>query len=162
MNVHLFYSGCFSQWHKSDFSDNGLIFNCAEQYMMYSKALLFSDKSSASDILLAQHPRTQKMIGRKIKNFDEQIWLFFRGSIVFSANYAKFSQSDDLKSMLLNTGSSIIAEASPSDKIWGIGLAESDQLALNPKNWKGMNLLGIALMQVRASLRGENIELNKP
>lgn len=153
-----FWSGPFSQWYPCKFEIAGTYFNCAEQFMMYSKALLFHDLSSADAILKSKKPRTQKSLGRKISGFDNYRWQIFREGIVFSANYAKFTQNNDLKSLLLSTKGTQLVEASPKDRIWGIGLAEDDPKALNPEEWRGLNLLGHCLTRVRAAIELEIYE----
>ena len=98
------------------------------------------------------HEGKAKKLGRQIKHFDEQIWLEQRFDIVVKGNYLKFSQNPELKQFLLNTSYRVIVEASPVDPIWGIGMAADHRDAANPKRWKGLNLLGFALMQVRDQL----------
>ena len=154
-NLHLFYTGPFSQWWKCSFEIAGVTFNCAEQYMMYQKALVFGDLSSATSILAAKSPRDQKRLGRSVTGFNEDIWAALREGIVFSGNYAKFQQNKHLREMLLSTGEKLLAEASPTDVVWGIGRDERDPKAFDMKEWRGLNLLGIALTRVREVLRWE-------
>lgn len=145
----LFWDGPFSQWYPSNFTVNHLKFNCAEQFMMYGKALLFHDLETAEEILQATSPKDQKALGRKIRNFDQDIWVLFREGIVYTGSYAKFTQNPALQEILLATKGTTLVEASPYDKIWGIGLAETDPQALNRATWKGLNLLGETLTRVR-------------
>lgn len=151
-----FYSGVFSQWHKCKFSENQIEFNCAEQYMMYCKAILFNDCLVADQILETKSSHRQKELGRKIKCFNEETWRLFRFGIVYNANLLKFSQNDFLLDALLKTGNSLIAEASPIDRVWGVGIAIDDERIWDVSRWRGLNLLGIALTQVREALRWPN------
>ena len=163
--VFLFYNGPFSQWYQSKFQDINpdekesvkQFYNC-EQYMMYNKALLFHDQESADAIMNTDNPKTIKQLGRKVKNFNEERWLIYRERIVQRGNYLKFTQNNNLKLLLLETGNKIIAEASPYDKIWGIGLSVNSPDATNVKKWKGQNLLGVALMMVRNAIVANEIK----
>jgi len=130
-----------------------VVYPTAEHYMMAEKARLFEDNSTREKILSAGHPRAAKQLGREVRDFNEEIWAQHRYAIVVRGNEAKFAQNDELKLFLLNTKNRILVEASPVDRIWGIGLAADDPHVENPENWKGLNLLGFALMQVRAQLQ---------
>jgi ribA/ribD-fused uncharacterized protein len=143
---------CLSQWYDSPFVEGGTKFLTAEHYMMHAKALLFSDLAAATKVLSAKTPGEAKAIGREIQNFDEEQWLKNRFEIVVNANLAKFSYNSELRQFLISTGDRVLVEASPVDKIWGIGLAKDDPLAENPTDWQGLNLLGYALMEVRSQL----------
>ncbi|OCG77517.1 hypothetical protein A9G44_04670 [Gilliamella sp. Occ4-3] len=121
--------------------------------MMYSKALLFKDIESANAILSIPSSKMQKKLGQTVRNFDENIWNKHKKEIVFEGNYAKFSQNDELKKYLLSTKDKVLAEASPYDKIWGIGLSIDDEMRFNMAKWRGKNLLGEVLMQVRKALK---------
>lgn len=140
---------CFSQWYDAPFTVDGVRYHTAEHYMMAEKARLFGDHDAAGKIISAVHPGEAKQYGRRVLNFDERKWMARRFEIVVSGNMAKFSQNPELKEFLLNTGNRVLVEASPMDKIWGIGLAADDPSAENPNSWKGLNLLGFALMEVR-------------
>ena len=142
----------FAQWYYRDFSEKGIIFNTAEKYMMYHKALLFDDKDIAEKILKEIKPKKQKELGRLVKGYDDDLWIQNRERIVYNGNHAKFTQNLDLLEILLATRGTILVEASPSDKIWGVGLSEEDPLILNEKNWKGLNLLGKVLTKLRGDL----------
>ena len=142
----------FSQWYCCQFVVDALTFNCAEQFMMHGKAVLFGDADVAAEIMAADHPRTHKALGRKVKNFDGAVWERERMRIVKDGNRAKFTQNDELLAKLLATNGTTLVEASPYDKIWGIGLGEEDPRAQDPKQWKGQNLLGKILTELRDSL----------
>ncbi|XP_063414875.1 uncharacterized protein LOC134696847 [Mytilus trossulus] len=139
----------YSQWYLSDFTVDGITFNCTEQFMMYSKAKLFKDKETASEILAEHEPREHKRLGRQVKNFDQNTWDDNCMDIVIRGNKAKFEQNEDLMTTILKTFPKTLAEASPFDRIWGIGLSADDPRALNKETWKGKNLLGHALTKIR-------------
>jgi ribA/ribD-fused uncharacterized protein len=147
-------TGCLSQWWPSAFTVEGVRFATAEHYMMWRKALLFGDEESAVRIVAASHPRQAKMLGRRVRGFDEQTWADERRAIVREASVAKFGQRAELRDFLLGTGKRILVEASPTDRIWGIGLAATDERVADPAQWRGLNLLGFALMEARAQLSG--------
>ena len=143
---------CFSQWYDSKFEEDGKEFITAEHYMMYHKAKLFGDYKASEKVLTATNPGEAKAVGREVLGFVQELWNEKRFEIVVNANLAKFSQNSELKEFLLNTGNRALVEASPLDKIWGIGLAQDNPAAENPNRWKGLNLLGFALMEVRDRL----------
>jgi len=142
----------FSQWYRCGFEVDGHAFTCAEQYMMYGKAQLFADAAVAAEILAADHPRQHKALGRKVKGFDDHVWKREREAIVRAGNHAKFTQNPALLELLLATRGTVLVEASPYDKIWGIGLAASDPRAADATKWKGQNLLGKILTALRDDL----------
>jgi ribA/ribD-fused uncharacterized protein len=144
---------CMSQWWPSTFYENSITYKTAEHYMMAQKADLFGDKDIFERILLKEHPKDVKDLGRQIRNFEATVWDLRKYEIVMRGNYLKFSQNDALKQFLTQTKNKILVEASPVDSIWGIGLAEDNPLSLNPKEWKGENLLGFALMEVRDKIK---------
>jgi ribA/ribD-fused uncharacterized protein len=148
----------FCQWTECEFIVSDQKYCTAEQYMMAEKARLFGDEDIRMKILQTIVPSEQKALGRKVSNFDEEIWKKNCLDIVVRGNLAKFKQNAEMYNILLKTGSKMIVEASPLDKIWGIGLAPDDPKALNPANWKGENLLGKALMKVRDILLNETAE----
>lgn len=143
---------CLSQWWPSPFVENGITYQTAEHYMMAKKALLFNDQEVFEKILTTESPKDVKDLGRQIKNFDVKKWDAHKFDMVKQGNLLKFSQNEALKAFLLQTKSKILAEASPVDGIWGIGLVEDHVNAKIPKHWKGLNLLGFALMEVRDEL----------
>ena len=146
---------CLSQWWMQPFVIDGITYTCAEQYMMAEKARLFKDNRMLSKIMAARNPKEMKEYGRSVQNFEGPLWEERSPQIVRTANKAKFSQNQDLLSFLVRTGDSIIVEASPYDKIWGIGMGKNDPDAENPLKWRGKNLLGFALTEVRDILIGE-------
>lgn len=153
MSLHFFYGGIFSQWFPSKFTIGGVEYNCAEQYMMAQKALMFDDKHYYERIMMATQPSQQKFFGRLVSNFDKVIWDTKCRAIVFDGNFAKFSQDSKLLRYLLDTGDDELVEASPTDTIWGIGLSESDERRFHKNLWRGTNWLGIELMKVRDMLK---------
>ena len=142
---------CLSNFYPCEFEFNSKMFNFSEQCFMYQKALLFNDFEIAEQILDETDVRKIKALGRKVKDFDNELWDKHKEDFMYNACYAKFSQNDELKDFLLNTGKREIVEASPVDNIWGIGFS-SDRAMENIDKW-GQNLLGKTLMKVRAELR---------
>lgn len=154
-----FWGGTFSQWCPSTFEIGGVKYNCCEQYMMAQKALLFNDTESYKMIMSATSPRDQKAFGRRVKGFDKDEWESVCRQIVYDANFAKFTQNPKMMAELIETGDREIVEASPEDKIWGIGLHENDARVHDKSQWQGTNWLGEAIMQVREKLKTIKIEL---
>ena len=148
---------CLSQWYKCSFVIDEIKYDTAEQYMMSQKVLLFNDIETNIKIMNENDPKKYKELGRKVKNFSPEIWDKHKFEIVINGNIAKFSQNENLKQFLLNTKDKILVEASPYDKIWGIGMDENNKDILNPSKWKGENLLGKALMKVRDYIKKGNI-----
>jgi ribA/ribD-fused uncharacterized protein len=149
-------AGCLSQWWPAPFMLDGREFATAEHYMMWRKATLFGDHAAARRILDAPHPHAAKTLGGRVTGFDQEVWDEHRVPIVVAGNLAKFRQHPPLGAFLVNTGRRVLVEASPIDQIWGIGLARDDPSATEPGRWRGLNLLGFALMQVRESLHNEH------
>ncbi|QQQ79819.1 NADAR family protein [Saccharothrix sp. 6-C] len=146
---------CLSQWWEAPFTVDGRVYPTAEHFMMWGKALLFDDEDTAARVLAARTPGEAKALGRRVRGFVEQEWVARRLDIVVRGNLAKFGAHDDLRGFLLGTGDRVLVEASPLDRVWGIGLAADDERAADPASWLGLNLLGEALMEVRARLRPE-------
>ncbi|MEL6544743.1 MAG: NADAR family protein [Myxococcota bacterium] len=147
-------SSCFSQWYTSSFEVEGHRYPTAEHFMMAEKARLFEDEESLESILAAPNPGAAKRFGRGVKRFDENTWREHRFGIVVRASVAKFDQNPELRAYLLGTGERVLVEASPVDRIWGIGLAADDKRVHNPLQWRGENLLGFALMEARGKIGG--------
>ena len=153
--THLYFWGSeYSQWFKKDgiIQEDGVKYSSAEQYMMAKKAELFKDLSIKEEILKYSNPNKIKKLGRKISNFNEKIWDDNKIEIVTQGNFLKFSQNKELNDLLIMDKELIIVEASPVDKIWGIGLHFDDNLVLEEKNWNGENLLGICIMKARKKI----------
>ncbi|WP_433443106.1 NADAR family protein [Nonomuraea sp. CA-141351] len=144
--------GCLSQWWPVDFTEDGHTFASAEHYMMAHKAWLFEDGESADKVLAARHPGEAKALGRTVRGFDEATWEAHRFDIVVRGSVAKFGAHEELAEFLLGTSGRVLVEASPVDRVWGIGLAASDERAASPATWRGANLLGFALMAARDTL----------
>ena len=147
-----FYGGPFSNFEPAPFMADGLRFATSEQYFMYQKALTFSDAVSMGKILATSNPGIAKMLGRKVKGFNLAQWNKVKYGIMLDACRYKFSQNPRLRIELLKTVGSELVEASPTDKVWGIGLSEWDPRRLNQSQWRGENLLGKVLDQVRSDI----------
>lgn len=149
-------ASCLSQWWPAPFTVDGERFASAEHYMMWRKALLFGDPGTAELIVAAPHPHRAKALGRQVPGFDQHAWERERFGIVVEGSVAKFGQHPELRDFLLATGERVLVEASPTDRIWGIGLAADDERAADPGTWRGQNLLGFALMRAREILRDDS------
>ena len=143
---------CFSQWWTCRFVVEGVAYSCAEQFMMAEKARMFNDSEMLEKILSARSPKEMKAYGRAVRNFDQDQWKAACYDIVKRGNLAKFSQNPQLWAFLKTTRKRIIVEASPRDRIWGIGMGKSNPDAEIPVKWRGTNLLGFALTEVRDEL----------
>ena len=156
MNEFVFFyssSHPFSNWYMSTFVHHGTLYNCSEQYMMNMKARMFHDYDVADMIMQQGHPYKQKFLGRQVRGFSEPTWLAKCKPLMVEGLKSKFMQDTYCLNTLLDTGDKIIVEASPTDKLWGIGLAEDDPKAQDPKQWQGKNWLGLVLMQTRDEIR---------
>jgi len=143
---------CFSQWWMQNFEVEGVRYLCAEQFMMAEKARLFNDSEMLESIMQTAFPKEMKAYGRAVRNFDQSIWDANCYQIVKNASKAKFTQNTELLEFLLGTRNRILVEASPRDRIWGIGMGKNNLDADNPLKWRGRNLLGFALTEVRDEL----------
>lgn len=144
---------CLSQWWASDFCVGDNKYWCMEQYMMAEKARLFSDKKILEQILNSNSQHEIKSLGRKVKNFVQEVWDKAKHSIILTGSYYKFTQNDKLKEFLIGTGDKILVEASPYDAVWGIKMDVNDKDINNPLKWRGRNMLGFALMEVRDEIK---------
>ncbi len=165
----------FSQWHRSVFISSDLFhqgisdrqreylrnslpkeleFNSAEQFMMYHKAIIFLDREIAESVIKSSNVREIKELGRQVRNYDEDIWRYYRSNVVYAGNKLKFSQNLQLMDALMDTVGTTLVEAAPNDQIWGIGLSADDPEAHNRKRWKGKNLLGEILTLLRMDFMG--------
>ncbi|MBE2999186.1 NADAR family protein [Nocardiopsis sp. HNM0947] len=146
-------ASCLSQWWEAPFTVDGKTYRTAEHYMMAGKARLFGDVGSERRILAAEHPGDAKALGRGVAGFEQGAWEAARYGIVVEGSVAKFGRHPELAAFLLGTGARVLVEASPGDRVWGIGMAKDDPDVGDPRCWRGLNLLGFALMEARARLR---------
>lgn len=144
--------GCLGQWWPSRFTIQGVEYLCAEQWMVAEKARLFGDEEMLAAILRTQSPKQMKAYGRSVRNFRQEVWEARCYGLVLEGNLAKFSQDPELGEYLLSTGKRILVEASPLDRIWGIGMGKNNPDAGDPMKWRGRNLLGFALTEARDRL----------
>ena len=144
--------GFLSNWYLSDFSADGITFSSMEQYMMYKKAVCFGDNKIAARILETKDVSEIKALGRMVAGYNDNLWSGIRQIVIYQGLIEKFTQNDDLKDKLLNTGDSILAECAVKDTIWGIGLSMKSPDRFDSAKWKGQNLLGYTLMMVREKI----------
>ena len=136
-------------WYLSDFSISGIKYSSMEQYMMYQKAICFRDNEIAEKILKTDDVSEIKQLGRMVSGYDDTTWNGVRQIIVYEGLMAKFSQNEELRNLLKETGEAVLAECAVKDRIWGIGLSMTDPNRMDKDKWKGQNLLGYSLMLVR-------------
>jgi hypothetical protein len=147
-----FWKGPLSQWARTDFKIDGVKYITAEHWMMAEKARTFGDDETLRLILKSGSPKEAKALGREVKNYNDEKWASVRFEAVIRGNVAKFSPADR-RLILLDTGNKVLVEASPEDRIWGIGLTEDHPNVHVPSRWPGQNLLGFALMEARKRLQ---------
>lgn len=147
--------GAFSNWAPTPFNVDGVSFSTAEQYIMYRKCLTFGDTVTAEKLLSSDSPREQKALGREAAGYIDSVWAGIRQTVAIRGLYAKFSQDAELKRLLLGTGDAVLVECTSNDRIWACGLDRDDDDRLSADRWKGQNILGFALMEVRNMLRAE-------
>ncbi|MGH3303063.1 MAG: NADAR family protein [Streptosporangiaceae bacterium] len=144
--------GCFSQWWPAAFTEDGVTYPTAAHWMMAGKARLFHDDQGLAAVLAATSPKDAKAAGRAVRGYGEQAWAAVRFDLVIAGNLAKFRQNPDLAAFLSAADPKVLVEASPRDRVWGIGVGASHPDATRPSRWRGTNLLGLALMNVRDQL----------
>ncbi len=147
-------ASCLNQWWICNFEVDDIVYKSAEHWMMAEKARLFKDEEMLEKIINCDSPAEAKKWGREVRDFIPEVWNDYRYEIVVNGNIYKFSQNEDLKTFLLTTKNRVLVEASPRDRIWGIGMGKNNENAENPEKWRGQNLLGFALMEAR-----DNVEL---
>jgi ribA/ribD-fused uncharacterized protein len=147
--------GSLSQWWPCSFTVDGVGYASAEHWMMAGKARLFDDAEMLAKILAARTPAEAKNLGREVRGFDPAVWDGACFELVARGNVHKFGQDPALRGFLLGTRARVLVEASPRDRIWGIGLGAANERAQDPRQWRGRNLLGFALMQARERLAAE-------
>ncbi|SER61209.1 hypothetical protein SAMN04487884_10845 [Butyrivibrio fibrisolvens] len=144
--------GFLSNWYLSKFEVSGVVYSSMEQYMMYQKAIYFHDEIVAGQILEKDNVSEIKQLGRIVSGYDDTTWNGIRQIIVYEGLKAKFSQNEELRNCLKQTGDAILAECAVKDRIWGIGLSMTDPSRFEKNKWKGQNLLGYSLMMVRKNI----------
>ncbi|MFF2653631.1 NADAR family protein [Streptomyces sp. NPDC058045] len=149
-------SSCLSQWWPAPFTVEGVVYATAEHWMMAGKARLFGDAEAERRAIAASSPALAKRVGREVQGFDQSRWEAERLRIVTEGGVHKFAAHPELRSYLLGTGKRVLVEASPVDRVWGVGLAADDERIRIPARWRGANLLGFALMAARERLRPED------
>ncbi|HEV2852940.1 MAG TPA: NADAR family protein [Thermoanaerobaculia bacterium] len=143
---------CLSHWWPASFTVDGLTYPSAEHFMMAEKARLFGDSATQEKIIAAPDPSTAKRLSREVQGFDQTTWNKAKFEVVVCGNLHKFGQDKQLRSFLLSTDPRVLVETLSKDTLWGIGLPPTDVRTRNPEEWKGQNLLGFALMEVRERL----------
>lgn len=144
--------GFLSNWYLSEFQVDDMKYSSMEQYMMYQKAVLFQDNEIAEQIMMTDQVGAIKGLGRNVRHYEEHVWNGRRQIIVYRGLTEKFMQNPVLREKLLVTGEAVLAECAVQDRIWGIGLSMKDERRFDMREWQGQNLLGYALMEVRAQL----------
>lgn len=160
-NYLFFWKEWPSQWKRESFreviDDVSIQFKSCEHYMMYRKATLFpGNEEITKQILETEHPSDVKRFGRMVKNFDSFVWDSLKWDVVYRGNYLRFTQNPASMKKLLETGNVTLVEASPYDRIWGIGMGEDDCNLMNVHEW-GENLLGKILTQLREDLKNNTL-----
>ncbi len=150
-NNYIFFWGSeFSNFYKCNIEYLDFIFNCSEQAFMYCKAAHFQDENTGYLILNAKTPQEAKKLGRLVTPYNDKEWDRVRYHYMYDVVKAKFTQNDNLKSLLLSDkfkGKTFV-EASPYDRIWGIGMGENNPDILDTSKW-GRNLLGNIITEIR-------------
>lgn len=154
-----FWGSIFSNFHPCRLNYNRIVFSNSEQAFMYAKAIIFKDLGIAQQIIEQPNPKEAKALGRQVKNFDKEVWDSICLDKMIEVLKCKFTQNESLKKQLLEIGSRMFVEGSPFDTIYGVGLHWTSKEILNENNWKGKNLLGIALKEVQKYII-ENPDIN--
>ncbi len=130
-------------------------FFCTEQAFMWAKAKFFNDEETAEKILAEElEPMVCKRLGRQVKNYDDKAWDEVRYEMMLKPNVERFTQDLVLQRRILDPkfDGLVFVEASPYDKIWGIGLKQDDPRCEDEKSWLGRNLLGRVITEARAEV----------
>lgn len=151
--THIFFwNGVYSSWYTAHIEIDGYTYNCCEQYFMLKKAVVFGDRIAAEKIWNANDPREQKRLGRTVRNYNDRVWSAVSRDFMFRAHWAKFTQHSHLRDLLCEHGSeTIMVEASPFDKLWGIGRAVQETDIVDTSLW-GKNWLGLILTEIKGNL----------
>ena len=152
--------GFLSNWYLSSFELDGIKFTSMEQYIMYCKCIEFGDLDSAKAVMTTDEPAEQQKIARKASGYNDKIWAGRRQLVALKGLMAKFSQNEDLKTKLLDTGDAYLVECAYHDVIWACGIRLNESECFDSSNWRGTNILGFALMEVRDRLRNQSEQIN--
>ena len=154
----LFLRGPFSNFATVDIQYRGYTFATTEQAFMYAKAVAFSDEVTALKLLdPTLTPWQSKELGRQVKGYTDHVWSQVRYTRMLEVNREKYKK-EYFKKLLLATGTKTLVECNPRDLVWGVGLDENHPDATDPLQWKGQNLLGQVLMQIRSELVERSLE----
>ena len=145
--------GFLSNWYISDFIKDGRPYTSVEQYLMYGKAMVFKDEEMQQAILATHDVAEIKQYGRQVKGYNETVWNGFRQLVLYRGLWLKFSQNDELRQRLINTGNDMLVECAKTDKIFACGISMKDPMRFDMSKWSGKNLLGFALMDLREQLK---------
>jgi ribA/ribD-fused uncharacterized protein len=108
----------------------------------YFQARKFHDSNIVLKIMDATSPKEAAWIGRDLNNKIRNDWELIKIDVMREAIYAKFTQHNCLRELLLSTNDELIIEASPYDYFWGEGAEKT-----------GKNYLGQILMEVRGKIK---------
>ena len=150
--------GFLSNWYHSSFVLDGVQFTSTEQYIMYQKSIAFGDIVSAKAVLATDDPRTQQDIGRHVKGYTANVWAGMRQLVAVRGLYAKFSQNEELKKKLIDTGDAWLVECAHYDTTWACGIRLNEDERFDTSKWRGQNILGFSLMEVRDALKKAMID----
>ena len=155
-----FWGSPFSNFYECKFVEGDNVWSSSEQCFMAKKAVFFGDRETFLEIIQATTPIEAKKLGRKVKNFDEKAWSEVSFNMMYEAVYAKFSQNEDLKTLLLSEEyeNKSFVEGSPYDSIWGVKMYWDNPKIDDENNWKGENRLGKVLDKVREELKKPSYE----
>ena len=120
---------------------------------MYQKCVLFGDTASAKAVLATNDTKTQQAIGQNAKGYIEDVWAGQRQLVAVHGLLAKFSQNEELKKKLLDTGDAWLVECAHRETLWACGIRLNEDERCVASKWRGQNILGFALMEVRSILR---------
>ena len=133
-------------------SIGGRSYNCNEQYIQSEKAKLFDNAESFKNIMSSTDPREMKRLGRQVKGYIDAKWKEHSHTTIMDCVRRKIYDYGKMQELLLATGNKTIGEGTP-DMHFGVGLHISDPRVLNADEWKGKNIMGTALMEVRSEIQ---------
>lgn len=146
---------CLSQWYPAPFTVDGVRYATAEHWMVAERARLFGDEACLEALLATDDPAAAKALGRTVVGYDEKRWIAKSYEAAVQGCVHKFRADPALHRFLVSTAPRVLVEASPKDRVWGIGLGKAHRDSKDPRRWKGQNLLGFALMEARDALTAD-------